>query len=174
MILIYHEWEQVSVPTFTNGSKSLILDWWIWSTQSVIIILGFLTASFCPFVQNKFIFHPYTLQDSTGIVARGVVLSESLSQQRGKTEELGSKITTSSSHSTLCRNMIIGSMMFYWSKRIQSASVEAKHTCTLLIVILTACFLSVRSVTLLYSDTTSSSICEHSIRGSVSSAKSMR
>jgi hypothetical protein len=38
------------------------------------------------------------------------------------------------------------------------ASVDVKYTCTPLMLILTACFLSVRSVTLLYIDTTSSDI----------------
>lgn len=47
-----------------------------------ILISGFLTATFDLFMQNKFIFHPYTLQDSTGIIAGGVVLSESLGHRR--------------------------------------------------------------------------------------------
>jgi hypothetical protein len=52
----------------------------------VILILGFQTASFASFMQNKFIFHPYTLQDSTRIVARRVVLSKSLWKRKGKTK----------------------------------------------------------------------------------------
>jgi hypothetical protein len=53
------------------------------------------------------------------------------------------------------------------------ASVEEKQTCTPPMLILTACFLSVRSVTLLYNETTSSNICEASARGSEATAKAL-
>jgi hypothetical protein len=53
------------------------------------------------------------------------------------------------------------------------ASVEVKYTCTPLMLILTAYFLSVILVTLLYIDTTSSNIYEISTRGSVPTAEAM-
>jgi hypothetical protein len=80
-----------------------MLDWRFMITALLILNLGFLTYIVNLFMQNEFIFYPYTLQNSTCSIHRGVVLSESLWEyEKEKEAKLFSKFNTFASKISLC------------------------------------------------------------------------